>query len=112
MSQNRNKIIDIFVGNISNCIVHKILEKAIDEENIRKHYDREFLTSLEVAKRYREKINPRGILPDKDISEIKEKIRNKVDKELRLRVSKGYKNINLGLVEEIIDEILIKMKVK
>jgi len=71
MSQNRNKLIDLFVGNISNSVVHMILEKAIDEDNLRKHYDKidednlrkhydkEFSISLDIAKNYREKINPK-----------------------------------------------------
>jgi len=75
MSQNRNKLIDLFAGNISNSVVHRVLEKAIEEENIRSHYDKEFLASLEVAKRYRDKINPINTpLPGKDIAKIKEKI--------------------------------------
>lgn len=104
-------MIDLFVGNVSNCVVHKILEKAINEENIRKHYDKEFLTSLEVAKRYREKINPKGVFPDKDVNKIKKKIKNKVNKELKMRIAKGYKDINLWLVEDITDDILVKMRV-
>ncbi len=29
MSQNRNKLIDLFIGNLSNVIIHEILLKAI-----------------------------------------------------------------------------------
>ena len=112
MSQNRNKLIDLFIGNISNSVVHRILEKAIDEEDIRKHYDKEFLTSLNIAKRYREKINPINTpLPDKDIEEIKEGVIKKVRAELELRISKGYKNINIELVEPTVNEILKETKV-
>lgn len=31
MPQNRNKLIELFIGNIVNAIVHDILEKAIDK---------------------------------------------------------------------------------
>ncbi len=40
MVQNRNKLIDLFIGNISNSIVHKILEKAIDNKEIASKYER------------------------------------------------------------------------
>ena len=49
MSQNRNKLRELFIGNISNSIVHRILEKAIDDENIRKYYDKEFSISKDYA---------------------------------------------------------------
>lgn len=112
MNQNRNKLVDLFIGNISNSIVHKILEKAIDEENIRKHYDKEFSTSLDIAKRYRERINPINTpLPVKDIVYIKEKIIRKVKVELEQRISKGYQNINLRLIEPIVNDILKKINV-
>jgi len=37
MSQNRNKLLGLFIGNISNVILHKILEKAIDLQEIVKN---------------------------------------------------------------------------
>jgi len=112
MSQNRKKLIELFIGNISNSVVHKILEKAIDEENIRKRYGKEFSTSLDVAKRYRERINPINIpLPDKDTAYIKEKIIRKVKAELEQRISRGYQNIDLGLIEPTINDLLKKMDV-
>ncbi len=58
MPQNRNKLIELFIGNISNAIVHEILEKAITQEELIEKYDKELLASLSLAKRYREKINP------------------------------------------------------
>ena len=110
MNQNRNKLIDLFIGNISNSAVHKILEKAIAEENIRKHYDKEFSISLDVAKRYREKINPiNAPLPDKDKVYLKEKIIRKVKAELEQRISKGYQNINLELIEPVVNALLKEM---
>ena len=108
MVQNRNKLIELFIGNISNSIVHDILEKAISKEmEVASRYRKELKTSLEVAKKYREKINPLNrTLPIKDISYIKTKIINKVRAELMLRISKGYKNIDLELIPSLIDKIL------
>ena len=113
MTQNRNKIIDLFIGNIANAVLHKILEQAVDDEVLRKYYDKELLNSVEIAKKYREKINPsHKALPEKDIEYIKSKLINKVNSELKLRIEKGYKNINLDLAEDFVDEMLADMKVK
>ena len=112
MVQNRNKLIDLFIGNISNSILHEILEKAIDDEELSNRYNKESLNSLEIAKKYREKINPINTpLPDKDIDYIKTKITNKVRAELMLRISKGYENINSDLIEELVDKALKNMNV-
>ncbi|MBS3122648.1 hypothetical protein J4434_07240 [Candidatus Woesearchaeota archaeon] len=76
MPQNRNKLIELFIGNISNAVVHEILTKAIDDENIRRHYDKELKVSFDTAKKYREKINPvNTTLPEKDTDYIREKIK-------------------------------------
>lgn len=113
MTQNKSKIIDLFIGNLANAIVHKILEEAVDDEVIRKYYDKELLNSLKIAKNYREKINPANKpLPEKDVGYIKDKIKNKVNSELRIRISKGYKNINLDLVENTINKMLLEMNVQ
>ena len=107
MVQNRNKLIDLFVGNISNSIIHEMLEKAIDNEFLSKRYEKELTTSLEIAKRYREKINPvNSSLSNKDVEYIKNKIKNKVISELSIRISNGYKNIDLELANNIIEKYL------
>lgn len=136
MAQNRNKLIELFIGNISNAIVHKILEKAIDIEEIRSKYNKEIKTSfdikksssvfvgfqdaqecefvsiLDIAKHYRDKINPIDKpLSNKDIVEIKRKIINNVKSELQLRISKGYKNIKLDIIEETVNTFLNEMKI-
>ena len=86
---------------------NKILEKAINNEEIINKYIKEQNISLEIAKKYRKKINPaKTILSDKDVAYIRNKIVNKVKAELILRISKGYKNINLGLIESMIDKVL------
>ena len=105
-------MIDLLIGNLSNAIVHKILEESIEDEAVRKHYGRELLNSLEIAKRYREKINPIDEpFPEKDIVEIKNKIISKVNNELKLRISKGYENINLNAVEKTTNEMLKNNKI-
>lgn len=112
MSQNRNKLISLFIGNITNAIVHEILEKAIENKEIANKYRKEITNSFDKAREYREKINPANTsLPKKDIEEIKTKIINKVKAELKLRISKGYEGINLNLVEEFVEEFLRKTKV-
>ena len=69
-------------------------------------------TSLEIAKKYREKINPvNASLPDKDIEYIKSRITNKVKNELMQRISKGYENIDLDLVEGLVNDALKDTKV-
>ena len=112
MVQNRNKLIILFIGNISNAVVHKILEEAVEDEILRKYYDKELLNSVEIAKRYREKINPANRnLPEKDAVYIKAGVIDKVTNELKLRISKGYKNINLDSIEDDVNKILIDMEV-
>ncbi|MBU1201587.1 MAG: hypothetical protein KJ583_06770 [Nanoarchaeota archaeon] len=109
----KNKLMNLFIGNVSNAATHIILEQAIEDENIRKHYDKESLTSLNIAKRYREKINPKNkAIPDKDLLDVKNRIKRKVGAELNLRISKGYKNINLELVEPIINHLLKEVNMK
>ena len=110
MVLNRKKLINLFVGNISNAVLHKILEEAIKDEIIRKYYDKEFLNSFQIAKKYRERINPKDRkIPES--SEIKESIIKKVNNELKIRISKGYKNIDSNLVEPITNDILSELRV-
>ena len=51
MVQNRNKLIDLFIGNIANAALHQILEQAVDDELLRKYYDKELLNSVEIARK-------------------------------------------------------------
>lgn len=107
MVHNRNKLIDLFIGNLTNVVVHRILEIAIDSEEIARKYEKELITSFEIAKRYRAQINPVILpLPHKDQDNIKTKITNRVRAELSVRIAKGYENINLNLVEETVDAYL------
>ena len=115
MAQNRNKLIELFIGNASNSIVHRILEKAIAKERneeISDKYRKELITSFEIAWRYRKGINPVNLpLPKKDILYIKNRIIKKATSELMIRISKGYRNIDIGLVEKEVDDILRKMNI-
>lgn len=112
MVQNRNKLIILFIGNATNVVVHRLLAKAVDDKELANRYNKEEIVSLEVAKKYRKKINPIGItLPEKDINYIKNKLIQKVKSELESRISKGYKNIEMNNVEEMIEQIIIEMKV-
>lgn len=113
MVQNRNKLIELFIGNITNSILHDILKKAIIKEELvglADKYGKELITSFEIAKKYREKINPiNNPLPIRDASYVKEKIIRKVKTELKIRIDKGYKNINLAVVEEETNKALKEM---
>jgi|SRR3989338_7435744 len=103
MGQNRNKLLGLFIGNISNAIIHKILERAIQIEEIARRYGKEIANSFDIARRYRKKINPLGrSFPEKDVEEIKERIIKNVKSELGVRIARGYKGISLDDVEEIV----------
>ncbi len=109
---NRNKLLNLFISNLSNVIVHKILEKVIDKPEIAGVYTKEVKNSLEIARRYREKINPiNKSLPAHDTKDVREKIIRKVRAELNLRIERGYTNINLSLVEEFVDNLLRELGV-
>src|SRR3989344_8101750 len=109
---NRNKLTSKVVGNLSNAVIHKVLEKAIDDKEIANKYEKELTTSLEIARRYREKINPADVpLPDRDKECIRKKAVQKVTMELVKRVRKGYQNIDMGQVQGLVDAELRKMKI-
>ncbi len=112
MVQNRNKFIGLLIGNISNAIVHEILEKAISSEpEISIKYEKEIRNSFEIAKIYRRKINPiNKSLPEKDVQDIKRKIKRIVANELKLRIYNGYKGINLNLIDINIDKKLKELR--
>ncbi|MEK6952604.1 MAG: hypothetical protein AABX29_06325 [Nanoarchaeota archaeon] len=107
MPQNRKKLIELFIGNLSNVIVHQISLAATDKDEIASKYKKELETSLSISKKYREKINPKNYtLPEKDIGYIKTQVSNKTISELRKRISQGYKNIDLSLINELVDKAL------
>ena len=112
MPQNRNKLIDLFIGNISTAITHEILIEAVKSKEIADHYQKEVENAVNISKKYREKINPvNAPLPNKDTSYIRTKIINKIKTELMNRISKGYKNIDLSLIDKLVDKVLKNLKV-
>ncbi len=109
MPQNKNKLIELFISNLSTAIIHEILIEAIKDKSkeIADHYQKEIENAINISKKYREKINPiKASLSERNISYIKIKIIRKVKAELINRISKGYKNINLNLVNELVDKVL------
>ncbi len=112
MVHNRNKLLDLFIGNLANAILHDILEQAIQDDIIAQRYKKESVTSLTLATNYRAKLNPAAFpLPSKDIIYIKKKLQNKVSRELCLRIAKGYQHIDIALVDIFIDKQLKHLNV-
>lgn len=110
---NRNKLLELFISNLSNVIIHTILQKAIEKPEISNVYAKEMKNSLDISKTYRQKINPlNSPLPQIDIDYIKSKLKRKVQSELLLRISKGYTNINLNIIDDEIDKLLNNLKIK
>ena len=104
---NRNRLLDLFVSNLATAVVHKVLERAIDQPEITEKYYKEVKNSWEIAKNYRAKINPvNKALPSRDIAGLRTKIITKVKAELNLRIAKGYTNIDISLVEGLVDDSL------
>lgn len=109
---NRNKLIEVLISNLTNAVVHQILELAIDRQEISERYNKEVKNSWQIAKNYREKINPiNESLADRDSEEIRKKVINRVKTELKLRIERGYENINVSLVEEFVEKSLKELKV-
>ncbi len=108
----RNSDIAKLISNLANSVIHQILEKAIDRVEIKEYYRNEIINSWKIANKYRQKINPteRNLL-EVDVMEIKKKVVNRVKAELKTRIDKGYKNIDLERVEEFVDKALREMKV-
>mgnify|MGYP001388829411 CR=1 FL=1 len=112
MGQNRSKLLQLMIGNLVNVVVHRLLEETVKEEILRNHYNKESLRSLEIAKKYREKINPvQRELPEKDLEKIKEEVLKRAKKELMLRISKGYQGIDLNLIESVLARLLQELSI-
>lgn len=112
MAQNRNKLIDLFIGNVSNAVLHRILEQSVEDENLSRYYGKEVLDSVKIAKKYREKINPVSeMLPRKDSENIRNIVIDRVNNKLKARIEKGYKNIDFASVEKVVEKLLSEMKV-
>ncbi len=107
--QNKSKLVEIFIGNIANAVVHQVLENAIKEENLRAYYGKEMQNSFSLAKRYRKKLNPVD-KPLTESDEIKEKIVKKAVQELSIRIKKGYTGLEVGSAHKIAEKLLKKLK--
>ena len=57
MGQNRKKLIELFIGNLSNAIIHEILIEAIKDKSkeLASYYQKEIENAIEISKKYREK---------------------------------------------------------
>ncbi|MBI3035784.1 hypothetical protein HYY71_05675 [Candidatus Woesearchaeota archaeon] len=111
MSQNRPDLIKRFIGVASNIIAHKVLIKAELEEDLRKYYAKEIERDIDIALKYRNRINPASrLLPQQDSKEIRESILLKVKAELLKRVDKGYK-VDLSKIDGEIDNFLKEQNV-
>src|SRR3989338_8324513 len=112
MTQNRNKLLDLFIGNLSNAVLHKILENAIDSPEIANKYEKELTTSFAIAMKYREKINPMlEALPQGDQDYIKTKVTKRIQAELLLRIAKGYEHIDLHSLDDAVAAYLKQARV-
>ena len=112
MVQNRNTLIELFIGNISNSILHKVLEKAADTEELSSKYNKELMTSFDIAMKYRVRINPINFpLLSQDSEYIRQKVINRIKSELQIRISKGYKGINTNLVEQFVEDALNQTRI-
>ena len=113
MTQNRKKLIELLLGNISNSIVHIILEKSIDKKELTDKYRKEIINSFQIAKAYREKMNPiNKSFSQEDTDHIKNKIIHRVRAELLARISKGYSNINLDSIESEVEKVLKDLNIQ
>ena len=112
MNQNRNTLIELFIGNLANSVLHDVLEQAIAHEEIARKYHKELLTSLALARKYRDKINPgNDSLPAKDIAYIKDKTIKKIKSEIRRRIAKGYTGIDTKMIEPLVEKALREMRI-
>lgn len=111
MSQNRPDLVKRFVGIASNIIIHKILVKTELENDLRDYYTKEIERDVDIALRYRDKINPANrLLPQKYFKEIRSGILLRAKAELIKRIDKGY-NIDLSKIDEEIDNFLKEQNV-
>lgn len=112
MPQNRNKLIELFISNITTAIVHEILEQATKQEELLNRYRKEVFNSISISIKYRDQINPKYTsLPEKDIEYIKHKLTQKITQEIQHRITKGYENIDISLIPILVEKNLQKTKI-
>ena len=107
MPENRNNLIDKFVGNLSNAIVHEALFGSAENKEAASYYKKELDNSMRISRAYREKINPVDrTFSKEDIEYIRKRVINKSKAKLMTRILQDYPNIDLSLVESLIDRAL------
>ncbi len=108
----RNKNISKMISNLANAVVHQILEKAIDKDEVKEYYKKEIKNSWELSKNIRNEINPIDrIFNINEVNEILRKLKNKINSELNLRINKGYEDIDLSLVDIYVINSLKELKI-
>jgi hypothetical protein len=112
MAQNRNKLFGHLAGNLTTAVVHKILEQATSDEYLKKYYANEASNSIEKARSYRERINPVDEpLAEKDATEIRARVIRSATAELKARIVKGYREVNLEPAARVTEQMLIELKI-
>jgi len=113
MPQNRKKLIELIIGTLSNAIVHEVLRVASRNKEIAVYYEKEIENAINISEKYRERINPLNKpFLNRDIVYIREKIISRARAELMTRISKGYKNIDLNLIEKFVVKALKNMAIE
>jgi|SRR3989344_9159590 len=111
MAQNKPDLIKRFIGVASNIITHKILVKAELEKDLRNYYTKEIERDVDIALKYRDRINPANKpLPKMDSKEIRDSIMSNVKAELLKRIDKGY-DVDFSKIDEEIDNFLREQNV-
>lgn len=107
MTQSRRKLLEVLASHLATAVVHRILEKAIDSPEIASRYRKETLNALEVAKKYRERLNPKmGALPEQEMELLRNRVVRKVKAALQVRISKGYTGIRYESIEDEVMDAL------
>lgn len=110
---NRNKLLKHLIGQLSTAVVHRILEESIDDEPLRKYYEKETLRALEKAIEYRQDINPpETTLSPEEATVIRGTIIRNAKNELEKRQKKGYSGIDLAKAETVTDQLLMQCSIR
>jgi len=108
---NRNKLLKHLVGHLSTAITHRVLQEAIEEEDLRNYYGKEAAHALEKAIEYRNSINP-SVLSTEEANELKQRIIQNVRNELQKRQEKGYTGIDFSRIATVTEELLEKVRMR
>ena len=111
MTQNRNKLLNHFIGHAVMTVVHRILAQATSDISLQEKYDKEIENSLSITLSYREKLNPAHPFQTRESLDIRDQIIQRVHSELRRRINLGYKNLDVSKVENEVDAFLKEMKI-